>query len=412
MPASLAPDHSLRTGARAQVRVRFDLTWRSEEMIHTDSRVFPQIDLWRDLLPPPLEAALLDRAVGEGGTLVCAPGELVPAPEDRLRERVPLARFCRSLAGGGTIAPRVGRYYPRGILRGVEGIVRADRRPFRVTGLTPDTCVADLNHPLAERAIELTFRIESVRPSGDQRGGRCLDVVDALTADGPGMQARGAQGATDFWSDEPFSRLDAGPDSAFYAIPRLVDHLDRAAIGEISGLYARLIPPRRRILDLMTSWHSHLAPCLEPLQVVGLGMNRDELEANPVLTERIVHDLNHAPRLPFDDAAFDAVVCTVSVEYLTRPFEVLAEVRRVLAPGGLVVLTVSNRWFPPKVVRIWQELHAFERMALMLEYLRRAEGFGDLQTWSLRGVPRPTDDKYADRLAESDPVFAVWGTRR
>jgi SAM-dependent methyltransferase len=225
------------------------------------------------------------------------------------------------------------------------------------------------------------------------------------------MQARGPRGATDFLSDAPFMRVDAGPDRAFYATPRFVDHIDRAAIAEIGQLYVRLIAPGRRILDLMTSWHSHLDARLEPAGVIGLGMNREELDANPLLTERVVHDLNQEPRLPFDDAIFDAVVCTVSVEYLTRPFEVLREVARVLVPGGLVVLTVSNRWFPPKVIRIWQELHPFERMGLLLEYLRESGGFADLQTWSLRGVPRPPDDTYADRLAESDPIFAVWGVR-
>jgi hypothetical protein len=63
------------------------------------------------------------------------------------------------------------------------------------------------------------------------------------------------------------------------------------------------------------------------------------------------------------------------------------------------------------VIRIWQELHAFERIGLVLEYLRESGCFGRLETWSLRGLPRPQDDQYADRLAESDPVYAVWGTR-
>jgi SAM-dependent methyltransferase len=140
-------------------------------------------------------------------------------------------------------------------------------------------------------------------------------------------------------------------------------------------------------------------------------MNAEELAANPLLGERLVHDLNLEPRLPFEDQRFDAVVCTVSVEYLTRPFEVFAEVRRVLRPGGRFIVTFSNRWFPPKVIQAWQEAHEFERPGLVLEYFLRAGGFCDLETFSLRGLPRPADDKYADRLAHADPVYAVWGNR-
>jgi SAM-dependent methyltransferase len=140
-------------------------------------------------------------------------------------------------------------------------------------------------------------------------------------------------------------------------------------------------------------------------------MNQEELDANPMLTRGLIHDLNLQPRLPFGEAEFDAVVCTVSVEYLTKPFEVFAEVRRVLRPGGRFVLTFSNRWFPPKVVRVWAAAHEFERPGLVLEYFLRSGGYTGLETFSIRGLPRPDDDKYADRLAHSDPVYAVWGSR-
>jgi SAM-dependent methyltransferase len=140
-------------------------------------------------------------------------------------------------------------------------------------------------------------------------------------------------------------------------------------------------------------------------------MNREEMEANPQLSERLVHDLNLQPRLPYEDNRFDAVVCTVSVEYLIKPVEVFAEVKRVLKPGGRFILTFSNRWFPPKVVRVWEGVHEFERMGLVLEYFHRAGGYSHLETWSLRGLPRPRDDKYANQLAHSDPLYAVWGEK-
>ena len=109
------------------------------------------------------------------------------------------------------------------------------------------------------------------------------------------------------------------------------------------------------------------------------------------------------------DNEFDGVMCTVSVEYLTRPMAVFSEVARVLRPGGRFVVTFSNRWFPPKAIRVWQELHEFERMGLVLEYFLQSGGFGGLNTLSNRGLPRPTDDKYYPQIRLSDPVYAVWG---
>jgi SAM-dependent methyltransferase len=191
----------------------------------------------------------------------------------------------------------------------------------------------------------------------------------------------------------------------------MVSHVDQAASNQIGQLYRRLLPAGGRVLDLMASWESHLAPDHGLGEIVGLGMNDDELAANPLFAERKVHDLNLNPKLPYRDAEFDAVVCSLSVEYLIKPFDVFAEVARVLRPGGRFVVTFSNRWFPPKVVRVWEGMHEFERPGLVLEYFLRDGLFAGLETWSVRGLPRPADDKYANRLGDSDPVFAVWGDR-
>jgi SAM-dependent methyltransferase len=392
--------------------MRFDLRWQSEDAKHTETRVFPRLDLLRDIFPAELESEVMDRPVGHCAARRFEPGTLVPAESPDLRLALRAEQLKTSLAGGGRIDPRAGRFYPRGILTDVEGISAGDRRPFRLVDVRSDGISVDLNHPLANRTLDLALRIEEIQARGEQHGGRCTEVHERITADGPGMQARWRGQPTDFWADEPFVRLDESDDAAFYAHPRLVDHLDRAAIAELTAHYARLIPAAgSRVLDLMTSWHSHLDPDLKLESVIGLGMNQVELEANPVLTERLVHDLNRDSSLPFGDGHFSTVVCTVSVEYLIRPFEVFREIARVLEPGGRVIVSFSNRWFPPKVIRIWQELHAFERLALVLEYLRESSCFGHLETWSLRGIPRPPEDKYAERLAESDPVYAVWGTR-
>jgi SAM-dependent methyltransferase len=142
--------------------------------------------------------------------------------------------------------------------------------------------------------------------------------------------------------------------------------------------------------------------------LAGLGMNRDELAANPRLNERVVKDLNERSELPWADGAFDLVLCTASIEYLLRPREVMAEARRVLKPGGTCAVTFSDRWFPTKAIRVWSELHPFERLGMVTSLMRGA-GFGDLETETLRGLKRPEDDKYADQRAFADPLFAVWG---
>jgi SAM-dependent methyltransferase len=391
--------------------MRFELHWRSETATHRDCLVASNLNLQRDLFPPALGNQIMDKPVGHHATRSFAPGELLPAWRADREIRLRSDQFDRRFSGRGFTQPRAGRFYPLGILRGVEGVCKEYWHPFRVLELSGERLLVDLNHPLARKDLLLDVIIEDVRAHGAEPGGSCNEISEMVCGGGPGMQARWQTLETDFWSDLPLLRQDPRPDSEFYGEPRFVDHLDRAALGQVSALYRRLIPRGSRILDLMSSWHSHLPEDLEPSQVVGLGMNRDELAANPALGKLLVHDLNLQPDLPFNADAFDAVVCTVSVEYLTRPFDVFREVARVLRPGGLFITSFSNRWFPPKAIRVWERIHEFERPGLVSEYFLESGLFGDLQTWSIRGLPRPGDDKYTDRLTVSDPVYAVWAKK-
>jgi SAM-dependent methyltransferase len=182
-----------------------------------------------------------------------------------------------------------------------------------------------------------------------------------------------------------------------------------ATIEELTG--DLVTEQRPAILDLMASWDSHLPDRLKPSRVVGLGLNENELRENSALTERVVHDLNREPRLPFEDRSFEAVLCTVSVDYLTRPVEVFREVARVLKPGGLFLVSFSNRYFPTKVVATWREASEQRRVELVREYFRRSELFEEPRVFASKGKPRPAGDRYAELGIPSDPVFAVFADR-
>lgn len=177
---------------------------------------------------------------------------------------------------------------------------------------------------------------------------------------------------------EAFARHDESPDDQFYLQPRLVTHIDTAAIAAVTRLYRELFPPGGAILDVMSSWVSHLPPEARYGNVIGLGMNEEELRANVQLDAYHVQDLNAHPTLPYADAEFDGAAICVSVQYLTRPVEVLREVGRVLRPGAPLVVTFSNRCFPTKAIAIWQSLDDAGHGRLIERYLLDAGNWRDI----------------------------------
>ena len=185
---------------------------------------------------------------------------------------------------------------------------------------------------------------------------------------------------------EHFRKYDESDDARFYVEPRFVAHIDDTAIAALSEYYAEVLKPEDRVLDLMSSWISHLPAGYQPARAVGLGMNADELSRNPALDDWVVHDLNREPTLPFDDASFDAVLIAVSVQYLQRPLEVFAEIARVLEPGGRCVVSFSNRCFPTKAVALWQGLNDSGHVQAVGAYFQHAGGF-EAAEWHERKTP-------------------------
>ena len=197
-----------------------------------------------------------------------------------------------------------------------------------------------------------------------------------------------------------FERADESTDEQFYRQPRFVTHIDDAAIAAVTQLYRDYFPADGAILDLMSSWVSHLPPEIAYQRVAATGMNEAELKGNPRLTEYVVQNLNANPILPFADNSFDGAAICVSVQYLTQPVPVFREIGRVLKPGAPLVVSFSNRCFPTKAVAIWQSLDDRGHCRLVERY------FHEAATWDavtiLDGSPRRWG---------SDPLFAVVGRK-
>ena len=199
-----------------------------------------------------------------------------------------------------------------------------------------------------------------------------------------------------------FRRIDESDDELFYTQPRFVVHIDDGAIAKVGEIYARLLPQGGAILDLMSSWRSHLPAHVRPSRLVGLGMNRAEMEDNPALNEVVVHNLNQNPELPFADAEFDGAIVTVSIQYMTRPLDIFRGVAKVLKPGAPFIVTFSNRMFPTKAVAIWHSLDEFDRVRLVRRYFQQSGGFENMEAIDMSA---PTDPP-------TDPIWAVVGYRK
>jgi len=173
------------------------------------------------------------------------------------------------------------------------------------------------------------------------------------------------------------SKLDETEDSLFYSYPRFVTHVDDQFIAQLTDLYRTRLKPDSRILDLMSSWVSHLPQEISYSHVEGHGLNEEELQKNPRLNHYFVQNLNLNPKLPLVDADFDAVLCTVSIQYIQYPEALLTEIHRILKPQGIVIISFSNRMFYQKAIAAWRDGTANSRVHLVKKYIKSVPGFSD-----------------------------------
>ena len=208
---------------------------------------------------------------------------------------------------------------------------------------------------------------------------------------------------------EERTKLDPTKDSDFYAFPRFVTHVDEGFIDRLTALYREILSPNTRILDLMSSWVSHLPEEMEFEHIEGHGMNGEELAKNPRLDSYFIQDLNAQPKLPLGDSSFDAVLITVSVQYLQYPEAIFAELYRILKPNGLVVVSFSNRMFYQKAIAAWRDNSDLGRVSLVKSYFKSVAGFREVQA-----IVRPaTTPSFLQMLGimVADPFYAVIGKR-
>jgi SAM-dependent methyltransferase len=205
------------------------------------------------------------------------------------------------------------------------------------------------------------------------------------------------------------SKLDASNDTLFYDYPRFVTHVDEGFIQQLTDLYREHLKPQTRILDMMSSWVSHLPEELEFEQVEGHGLNAEELAKNPRLNHYFVQNLNQEPKLPLDDQSFDAVLNTVSVQYLQYPEAIFSEIHRILKPGGHAIVSFSNRMFYQKAIAAWRDNSETGRVELVKRYYRAVPGFSEPEV-----IARPSQMPaflQALGMAGGDPFYAVIATR-
>ena len=205
------------------------------------------------------------------------------------------------------------------------------------------------------------------------------------------------EATTELYPKGSFCREDETDDALFYIQPRLVVHIDEYAIEAIGSYFRSVIPGDEVILDLMSSWRSHMPQDLPTNMLVGLGLNDVEMAENPRLDQAVLHDINADPSLPFDDGTFDAVVVTVSIQYMVRPLGVFRQVNRLLKDAGSFHVVYSNRMFPTKAVAIWKALDDAHRGRLIASCFHYSGGWEPPETLDIGSRQEP----YAD------PVYVV-----
>ncbi len=344
--------------------LRFTVTWTKDSIVHEEIFIGRKFNAVNDIFPTGMREALEDKRTGESVTLAYAPRRCIPRFRESRILTLPLDRLRKKTVLGRDITPSVGRFYPQGHINGLLDVYPGTLTPFRLIGLTENTFTADCNHPLATIPVIIEAKIQYMERRDTGTYGALTHWREKTCDWGPGMQTRHQDHPTDFFLPGFFD--SAGQEKAPPAPPAM----DATARRNIQEITARFVDQDRRVLDL-------------------------------------------SPGSPTPSGTYDAAVCLHTIEYLPDPIALLEKTDAHLAPGSPVVIAFTENFDPNRVIRGWIDLHPFERMGLILEYLRLTGLDDRAATVSLRNDWRPREDAlFLETRGVSDPVYVVCGHKR
>ena len=198
-------------------------------------------------------------------------------------------------------------------------------------------------------------------------------------------------------------KSDISDDEIFYQQPRFVHHLSDSFRTRLTNLYSEYLLKHYIILDLMSSWVSHLPSNIRYKKVIGHGMNQAELSSNERLDSFFVQNLNKKQSMPIEDSSVDVGLIVAGWQYLQYPEKVSLELSRVIKSDSLLIISFTNRAFWTKAPNIWTYSSEEKRIEYVTSVLTS-------NGWRIEKIlNEKTQDKklFGFYSSESDPFFSV-----
>ena len=199
------------------------------------------------------------------------------------------------------------------------------------------------------------------------------------------------------------TKADISDDEIFYQQPRFVHHLSDSFRNRLTSLYSEFLLNHHIILDLMSSWVSHLPSNISYKKVIGHGMNEAELSSNERLDKFFVQNLNKKQNMPIEDSSVDVGLIVAGWQYLQYPEKVSLELSRVIKSDSLLIISFTNRAFWTKAPNIWTYSSEEKRIEYVTSVLTS-------NGWRIENIlNEKTQDKklFGFYSSESDPFFSV-----
>ena len=198
-------------------------------------------------------------------------------------------------------------------------------------------------------------------------------------------------------------KIDIADDQIFYQQPRYVHHLSDSFRTRLTNLYSEYLLDHYVVLDLMSSWVSHLPSTIKYKKVIGHGMNEAELNSNERLDKFWIQNLNNTQNMPIEDSFIDVGLIVAGWQYLQYPEKVSLELSRIIKNGSLLIISFTNRAFWTKAPNIWTYSSEEKRIEYITSILC-SNGWRIEKVLNERTQERKLFGFYS---TESDPFFSV-----